>query len=468
MSIYREYDIRGVVGADLTFDLAERIGRAYGTMVRRANGSSVSLARDVREHSTPIRDRLAAGILSTGVDVVDLGVCPTPVLYYSLFHLAVDGGVMITGSHNPPEFNGLKVCVGKESIYGAAIQTLRQMVEGGERVRGVGKISEYAILPAYHGELARQFADLKTARGAASGLGPLRVVVDSGNGVAGLAAPALLRAIGCDVIELYSEPDARFPHHHPDPTVVDNLRDLIAAVREHRADLGVAFDGDADRLGVVDERGEILWGDRLLALLAGPVLAAKPGAPVIAEAKCSQVLYDEIARLGGRPVMWKTGHSLIKARMKELDAPLAGEMSGHLFFADRYYGYDDGIYAACRVVELLVRDGRPLSALASRLPPTNVTPEIRVDCPDERKFGVVARIRTFFQDAAKRAERFPIPILEVVDVDGVRVRTAWGWGLVRASNTQPVLVLRFEADTPGHLDALRAAMEAQVTECLAG
>jgi phosphomannomutase/phosphoglucomutase len=281
-------------------------------------------------------------------------------------------------------------------------------------------------------------------------------------------APALLRAIGCDVIELYSEPDARFPHHHPDPTVVDNLRDLIAAVREQRADLGIAFDGDADRLGVVDERGEILWGDRLLALLAGPVLAAKPGAPVIAEAKCSQVLYDEIARLGGRPVMWKTGHSLIKARMKELDAPLAGEMSGHLFFADRYYGYDDGIYAACRVVELLVRDGRPLSALASRLPMTSVTPEIRIDCPDERKFGVVARLQTFFRDAAKQAERFPIPILEVVDVDGVRVRTAWGWGLVRASNTQPALVLRFEADTPGHLDALRAAMEAQVTECLAG
>jgi phosphomannomutase/phosphoglucomutase len=342
------------------------------------------------------------------------------------------------------------------------------MVEGGERVRGAGKISEYAILPPYHDELARQFADLKTARGGASGRTPLRVVVDSGNGVAGLVAPALLRAIGCDVIELYSEPDARFPHHHPDPTVVDNLRDLIAAVRERGADLGVAFDGDADRLGVVDERGEILWGDRLLALLAGPVLAAKPGAPVIAEAKCSQVLYDEIARLGGRPVMWKTGHSLIKARMKELDAPLAGEMSGHLFFADRYYGYDDGIYAACRVVELLVRDGRPLSALASRLPPTNVTPEIRVDCPDERKFGVVARLRAFFEDAAKRAGRFPIPILEVVDVDGVRVRTAWGWGLVRASNTQPVLVLRFEADTPGHLDALRTAMEAQVTECLAG
>jgi phosphomannomutase/phosphoglucomutase len=278
----------------------------------------------------------------------------------------------------------------------------------------------------------------------------------------------LLRAIGCDVIELYSEPDARFPHHHPDPTVIDNLRDLIAAVRERSADLGVAFDGDADRLGVVDERGEILWGDRLLALLAGPVLAAKPGAPVIAEAKCSQVLYDEIARLGGRPVMWKTGHSLIKARMKELDAPLAGEMSGHLFFADRYYGYDDGIYAACRVVELLVRDGRPLSVLASRLPSTNVTPEIRVECPDERKFGVVARLQTLFRDATKRAERFPIPILEVVDVDGVRVRTAWGWGLVRASNTQPALVLRFEADTPGHLDALRAAMEAQVMECLAG
>ena len=468
MSIYREYDIRGVVGVDLTFDLAERIGRAFGTMVRRHNGSSVSLARDVRGHSTPIRDRLAAGILSTGVDVVDLGVCPTPLLYYSLFHLQVDGGVMITGSHNPPEFNGLKMCVGKESIYGAAIQTIRRMVEGGEHLSGAGRTSEYAIIPAYHDELARQFSALRTAQGSASGGTPRRVVVDSGNGVAGLVAPALLKAIGCDVIELYSEPDARFPHHHPDPTVLDNLRDVIAAVKERRADVGIAYDGDADRLGVIDERGDVLWGDRLLALLAGPVLAANPGAPVIAEAKCSQVLYDEIARLGGRPVMWKTGHSLIKARMKELDAPLAGEMSGHLFFGDRYYGYDDAIYASCRVVELLVQTGQSMSALASRLPTTQVTPEIRVDCPDETKFGVVNRLQDFFKRAAKHAGLFPLPIQEVVDVDGVRVRTAWGWGLVRASNTQPALVLRFEADSPEHLAELRTAMEAQVTECLGG
>ncbi len=468
MSIFREYDIRGVVGADLTFDLAERIGRAFGTMVRRNNGSSVSLARDVREHSTPIRDRLAAGILSTGVDVVDLGVCPTPLLYYSLFHLRVDGGVMITGSHNPPEFNGLKMCVGKEAIYGAAIQTIRRMVEGGERLSGAGRTSEYAIIPAYHDELTRQFSALRTAQGGASGATPLRVVADSGNGVAGLVAPALLKAIGCDVIELYSEPDARFPHHHPDPTVLDNLRDLIAAVKARRADVGIAYDGDADRLGVIDERGDVLWGDRLLALLAGPVLAAKPGAPVIAEAKCSQVLYDEIARLGGRPVMWKTGHSLIKARMKELEAPLAGEMSGHLFFGDRYYGYDDAIYASCRVVELLVQTGQSMSALASRLPTTHVTPEIRVDCPDERKFGVVNRLQEFFKRAAKEAGLFALPIQEVIDVDGVRVRTAWGWGLVRASNTQPVLVLRFEADSPEHLAEIQTAMEAQVKECLGG
>jgi phosphomannomutase/phosphoglucomutase len=431
-------------------------------MVRRNNGSSVSLARDVREHSTPIRDRLAAGILSTGVDVVDLGVCPTPLLYYSLFHLTVDGGVMITGSHNPPEFNGLKLCVGRDAIYGAAIQTIRRMVEGGERLQGSGKESRYAIIPAYQNEVSQQFSDLleRSRR--------IRVAIDSGNGVAGLVAPALLRWIGCDVVDLYSEPDASFPHHHPDPTVVANLRDLIAAVRTHRADIGIAYDGDADRLGVIDERGEILWGDRLLALLAQSVLSTHPGAAVIAEVKCSQVLYDEIARLGGRPVMWKTGHSLIKAKMKELQAPLAGEMSGHLFFADRYYGYDDAIYASCRLVELVVQAGRPLSVLTSHLPKLHVTPEIRVDCGDDQKFGVVSRLQAFFKQAAKEPGRFPHPIQEVIDVDGVRIRTPWGWGLVRASNTQPALVLRFEADTAERLAALRTAMEAQVKECLAG
>ncbi|MFZ5876507.1 MAG: phosphomannomutase/phosphoglucomutase [Nitrospirota bacterium] len=464
MSIYREYDIRGVVGKDLTFDVVERIGAAYGTTVRRAGGSKVTVGRDVRDHSTPIRDRLAAGIASAGINVVDLGVCPTPLLYYSLFHLSVDGGVMITGSHNPPEFNGLKMCVGREAIYGDAIQSLRRLAESGDCERGKGTRSEYAIIPPYLRELTDQFA----GRVAASGRKPLRVVVDSGNGVAGLVAPALLRAIGCDVIELYSEPDPRFPHHHPDPTVLDNLRDLIAAVGRHQADVGIAYDGDADRIGVVDERGDVLWGDRLLALLAGPVLADRPGAPVIAEAKCSQVLYDEIAKRGGRAVMWKTGHSLIKARMKELSAPLAGEMSGHLFFADRYYGFDDAMYASCRVVELLVRAGQPLSALAAALPTTMVTPEIRVDCADERKFDVVSRLQTFFRSARAKPDAFPLPILDVIDVDGVRVRTPHGWGLVRASNTQPVLVLRFEADTEAHLSEIRSAIESRVKECWKG
>jgi phosphomannomutase/phosphoglucomutase len=376
----------------------------------------------------------------------------------------VDGGVMITGSHNPPEFNGLKLCVGREAIYGEAIQSLRRLVESGDCERGQGTRSEYAIIPPYLQELTGQFA----GRATGSGCQPLRVVVDSGNGVAGLVAPALLRAIGCDVIELYSEPDARFPHHHPDPTVLENLRDLIAAVGRHRADVGIAYDGDADRIGVVDERGDVLWGDRLLALLAGPVLADRPGAPVIAEAKCSQVLYDEIARRGGRPVMWKTGHSLIKARMKELSAPLAGEMSGHLFFADRYYGFDDAMYASCRVVELLAREGRPLSALAAALPATVVTPEIRLNCPDEEKFGVVTRLQTYFKNARTAPGTFPLAIVDVIDVDGVRVRTPHGWGLVRASNTQPVLVLRFEADTEAHLSEIRSAIESRVKECWRG
>jgi phosphomannomutase/phosphoglucomutase len=439
----------------------ERIGAAYGTTVRRAGGSKVAVARDVRDHSTPIRDRLAAGLMSTGLHVVDLGVCPTPLLYYSLFHLAVDGGVMITGSHNPPEFNGLKMCVGREAIYGDAIQALRRLVESGDCERGQGTRSDYAVIPPYLKELTDQFV----GRVRTSGRTPLRVVVDSGNGVAGLVAPALLRAIGCEVIELYSEPDARFPHHHPDPTVLENLRDVIAAVERHQADVGFAYDGDADRIGVVDERGDVLWGDRLLALLAGPVLAERPGAPVIAEAKCSQVLYDEITRRGGRAVMWKTGHSLIKARMKELSSPLAGEMSGHLFFADRYYGFDDAMYASCRVVELLVQEGKPLSALAASLPTTVVTPEIRLDCPDEHKFGVVTRLQAYFRDARTKPGAFPLPILDVIDVDGVRVRTPHGWGLVRASNTQPVLVLRFEADTAAHLSEIRSSIESRVKEC---
>lgn len=461
MSIYREYDIRGVVGKDLTFDVAEQVGVAYGSVIRRAGGARVTVARDVRDHSAPLRDRLATGIRSTGVDVIDLGVCPTPLLYYSLFHLTVDGGVMITGSHNPPEFNGLKMCVGREAIYGEAIQSLRRAVESGERVTGRGQGSEYAIIPPYLREITEQFS----TRIARPNRKPLRVVVDSGNGVAGLVAPALLRAVGCEVVELYSEPDARFPHHHPDPTVLENLRDVMAAVKHHQADLGIAYDGDADRIGVVDERGEVLWGDRLLALLAGPVLADHPGAPVIAEAKCSQVLYDEIAKQGGEGVMWKTGHSVIKARMKELSSPLGGEMSGHIFFADRYYGYDDAMYASCRVIELLIREGRSLSALASRLPQTIVTPEIRVDCPDEQKFGVIDRLQAFFRSALGRPGAFPLPILQVIDVDGVRVRTAHGWGLVRASNTQPVLVLRFEADTEEHLAAIRSAMESRVKGC---
>ena len=460
MSIYREYDIRGVVGVELTFDLAERIGRAYGTLIRRAGGGAVSLARDVREHSTPIRDRLASGILSTGVNVVDLGVCPTPLLYYSLFHLKVDGGVMITGSHNPPEFNGLKLCVGRESIFGETIQTIRRIVESGERLEGNGRASTYAIIPVYQDEIGQQFSMLleRSRR--------IRVAVDSGNGVAGLVAPALLRNIGCDVVDLYSEPDSRFPHHHPDPTVIENLRDLISTVKTQRADIGFAFDGDGDRLGVIDERGEILWGDRLLALLAQPVLASQPGAPVIAEAKCSQVLYDEIARLGGRAVMWKTGHSLIKAKMKELKAPLAGEMSGHLFFGDRYYGYDDAIYAACRLVELVVQAGRPLSILTRHLPAPRVTPEIRVDCPDDRKFDVVARLRARLNSALKDPTLFPHPITELIDVDGVRVRTPWGWGLVRASNTQPVLVMRFEATSPELLEQYRSVVEEVVARAV--
>ncbi|MGB3940166.1 MAG: phosphomannomutase/phosphoglucomutase [Candidatus Manganitrophaceae bacterium] len=435
MSIFREYDIRGVYGTVLTERIAEEIGKAFGTMIRRSGGKRISLGYDIRLSSPSLREALLSGLLSTGLDVVDIGACPTPVLYFSLFQLEVDGGAMITASHNPAEYNGFKLCRGKGTLFGVEIQQVRERIERREFDSGKGGVTfEADFLSRYLDYFVKHFGSFQSKK----------VAVDCGNAAAALIAPRILERLGCRLIPLYCEPDGRFPNHHPDPTVPENIADLIRCVREEGADLGIAFDGDADRLGAVDEKGEIVWGDKLTLLFAADILRSNPGATIISEVKASQVLYDEIGRLGGNGVMWKTGHSLIKSKMKETGALLAGEMSGHLFFADRYFGYDDAIYAGCRLIEIVAKNGRPLSSYFSNLPKTYVTPEIRVDCPDDQKFQVVERCREYLSKKHK-----------TVDIDGVRILFDDGWGLIRASNTQPALVLRFEANSPDRLEKIR-------------
>ncbi len=441
--IFREYDIRGVVDQDLTDKLVRLLGRAFSTYLFNQGKRRVVLGRDGRLSSPRFRDSLVQGMVSGGLDVVDIGVCPTPVFYFSLFHLDREGGVMITGSHNPPEFNGFKVCVGKEALYGEEIQNLRRLAEARRFVDGKGSVSFHEILPAYQNFILRNISLKRKPK----------VVVDSGNGTAGTVAPQILRALGCQVEELYSQVDGRFPNHFPDPTIPGNMQDLIAKVKETGAEVGIAYDGDADRIGVADHLGNIIWGDQLMILFARDVLRNHPGATIISEAKCSQILYDEIAKHGGRPIMWRTGHSLLKRKMKEEKALLGGEMSGHIFFADRYFGYDDAIYASCRLLEILSQSDQRLPELLSDLPRTFTTPEIRVDCPDDQKFALVERVKESFR------KEYPI-----VDVDGVRVLFPDGWGLVRASNTQPVLVLRFEARSPERLGEIRRLIENRVTE----
>ena len=453
--IFREYDIRGVVGRDLTPELAEEIGKAFGTTLRRKNRHRIAVGRDGRESSPVMYDRLVQGIASTGVGVTDIGVCPTPLLYFALFNLPIDGGAMITASHNPSEYNGFKLSVGKESLYGEDLQKIRRLIEARDYETGPARpILTEEIIPQYLDYLKQHFKSVD-ARG-------IKVVVDSGNAMGALAGPQALKAMGCEVIELYSELDSRFPNHHPDPTVTENLKDLIETVRSQRADLGIAYDGDADRIGVVDERGEILWGDRLLVIFARDILRRRPGAMILSEVKASQILYDDILKQGGRTLMWKAGHSLIKSKMKEVDAVLAGEMSGHIFFADRYFGYDDAVYAGCRLIEILAERRQPLSGLLSDLPKTSSTPEIRRDCPDELKFTVVQKLKERFEALRSHPSPDAMPIRDLITLDGVRVVFDDGWGLVRASNTQPALVLRFEADTAARMDEIRRFVEGEL------
>jgi phosphomannomutase/phosphoglucomutase len=450
-SIYREYDIRGIAGRDLSPEFAEALGRAYAqyvagrTPVAGRARLTVAVGRDCRLTSDAYAEALILGLRKGGLDVVRLGVCPTPLTYFSIFHRDLDGGIMVTGSHNPADYNGFKICVGRDTLHGHQIQELRALIEAGPRGEpATGAVTDFAPIPAYIDHL------VKHARGPRR----MKIVLDAGNGTASTVAPELFRRLGADVVPLFCELDGRFPNHHPDPTVHANLKDLIAAVRREKADFGLAFDGDSDRVGLVDENGRPVFGDELMVILSRAVLRETPGATIISEVKSSHRLYADIAAKGGRPIMWKTGHSLIKSKMKESKAALAGEMSGHIFFADRYFGFDDAIYAGLRLFEIAAQAKGPVSSLIADLPPVVATPEIRVDCEEERKFQLVEETKRRLSTGAHK----------INDIDGVRVDFGDGWGLVRASNTQPVLVLRFEAPNDARLREIRALVESALAE----
>jgi len=446
-TIFREYDIRGVVDKDLTTETVRELGMGAGSYFSRRGIKRITVGRDCRPSSDPFFDALLEGLLGSGMEVIDVGICPTPLLYFSIVHLVQEGGVMITGSHNPPEFNGFKVCVGKDAIYGGEIQRVRETIEKREFVQGKGSLARHDIIKDYNHYL---LSNIRLGR-------ELTVVVDAGNGTGGVVGVPIMRELGCRVKALYCEMDGRFPHHHPDPTVEKNLKDLIDTVKDTKADLGIGYDGDADRIGVIDEEGRIIWGDKLMIIFARALLKEHGGGTFIGEVKCSQTLYDEIARLGGRAIMWKTGHSLIKDKMKKEKALLAGEMSGHMFFADRYFGFDDAIYASCRLLEIMGKSGKKVSELLEGIPQTYATPEIRLDCPDDIKFKIVEQATEHFR------QRYP-----VIDVDGMRVKFPDGWGLLRASNTQPALVLRFEAASQERLEEIRGMIETTVQELMQG
>jgi len=407
--IYREYDIRGVIGEDIKEDEFVTIGRGFGTYFNQVGEKTIVVGRDCRLSSPKISDDVAEGLINSGCNVIDIGICPTPILYFALRHLKADGGIMITASHNPPEYNGFKVCSGFETIYGEEIQKVRQIIEKADFVSGKGTYSSHEITESY------------------------------------------IERIGCELHDLYCDMDGSFPNHEPDPTVLDNMKDLITKVKEHSLSVGIGVDGDGDRIGVVDSAGDIVFGDMLLLLFARDVLDNHPGATIISEVKCSNRMYKDIEAHGGNGIMWKTGHSLIKSKMKESGALLAGEMSGHMFFADRYFGYDDAIYASCRLLEILSKTGKSLIELLADVPKSYTTPEIRVECPDSKKFELVDRLKDEFRTH-----------YTIIDVDGVRVVFDDGWGLVRASNTQPALVLRFEAQSKERLEEIQTMVESAI------
>lgn len=450
-NIFREYDIRGNAEEELTSETVRAIGLAFGTFLGRSGVNRITVGGDVRLSTERIRRDIIEGVASAGIDVVDLGVVTTPLLYWSLFQLDLNGGIMITGSHNPKEFNGLKLAFGKITLYGEQIQEIRRMIQADDLVRTHRRGSVTAL------DLSGEYLEMLRSK---ITLGPhrIKVVTDPGNATAGPMVNGFLRDIGCEVIPLFEKPDGTFPNHHPDPTKREYLVNLIDTVRRERADLGLGFDGDADRIGVIDDRGEVVWGDILMALFWREILPLHPGADAIVEVKSSQALVDEIKRLGGNVVWWKSGHSLIKAKMKEIDALFSGEVSGHMFFADEYYGFDDSFYAAWRLLRILSNTDKKLSEILSDMPVYFSTAETRIDCPDDLKFKVIEQIR----DEALKDH-------EAITVDGVRVLYPMGWGLVRASNTQPVIVARVEGKTREELaeytsDLKRRILKAGVNE----
>ena len=423
--IFREYDIRGKVAEDFPPEVVVLLGRAFGTLVKRSGGREIAISGDIRFTTPDLINYFKEGSLSTGVDIINLGIVPTPVNYYSLFKLDVAASVQITGSHNPPEFNGFKLSMHKKPVFGEQIQVMKKFIDKLDFDIGEGSETRYKILPDYQ-SMIKSKIDIKKE---------IKVVIDCGNAAACINAPTIFKDLGVNLTELYCEPDGSFPNHHPDPTVEENLKDLIHEMKTGNHDVGIAFDGDADRIGVVDETGEIIWADQLLALFLPDII--NDGDEIIFDVKCSQALEDMIKKYGGKPVMWKTGHSLIKNKMAELDCKLGGEMSGHIFFADDYYGYDDAIYVAARLIQLLSKSDKTLSELKSVIPVYHSTPEIRLEADsDEDKFII-----------AKLAIEYFTKKNNCITVDGVRIIYENGWGLVRASNTQPVIVCRFEGDS---------------------
>ena len=441
--MFREYDIRGIAGKDMTEDDVMRIGKGIGTFLRNHGRSKLNVGRDCRVTSDLYSEKIIEGLRSTGCDVMDIGVCPTPVFYFSIQHFAREGGVMVTASHNPGKYNGFKLCMDLDSIHGQDIQKILGIITEKSFVQGKGSLSTADPITPYKEFLINNITMA----------GPIKVGVDAGNGTAGVVAVPILKKLNCEVYDIYCDMDGTFPNHEADPTVAKNMQDLIALVKEKGLDVGIGYDGDGDRVGVVDEKGNLVFGDQLMIIFAREILSRKPGSTFISEVKCSKTMYDDIENHGGRAIMWKTGHSLIKKKMKEENAELAGEMSGHMFFADRYFGYDDATYASCRLLEILTQTGKKISELLSDVPKTFSTPEIRVECPDDKKFDVVKQATEFFRTR-----------YSVIDIDGVRVLFDDGWGLVRASNTQPALVLRFEAMSEDRLSEIRNLIESVLAD----
>ncbi|WP_417452030.1 phosphoglucomutase/phosphomannomutase PgmG [Kordiimonas sp.] len=442
-TVLREYDVRGIVGETLHKEDAYALGKAFGTHVKRAGGTRVCVGYDGRVSSPELSSRLMAGLASTGLDVINIGLGATPMLYYSVFELDADGGIMVTGSHNPPNYNGFKMMLGKKPCFGDAIQALGATANNGDFEEGEGSVSKVDVFDRYVERLLRDY------EGAA-----FKVAWDPANGAAGPAVEALVKRLPGKHIVINAEVDGTFPNHHADPTVEENLEQLKEVVARHGCDIGLSFDGDGDRIGAVDGKGRVVWGDQMLAIMAGDLLKELPGAPIIADVKASNALFDRIREMGGEPVMWKTGHSLIKSKMVELEAPLAGEMSGHIFYKHKFYGHDDAMYAGLRFMNAVANQGGDLAALKDGLPTAINTPELRFECDEVRKFEVVEEVKSRLQAADAKMST----------VDGVRVQTEDGWWLLRASNTQAVLVARCEASTSDGLDRLKKTLVSALAE----